>query len=70
MLLPRTLTAEGPVAPEPSGPASDGSPVTMRVWVPRRISVTAPVSPRQTLASGSSGFGRQTPSPPVPASAT
>ena len=49
----------GPVA-EPSAPATDGRPVTMRRWPPRQILVTPPVLPTQTSPS-SSGDGHTRP---------
>ena len=58
----------GPVA-EPSAPATDGSPVTIRRWPPRQIFVTAPVLPTHTSPS-SSGAATHGPAPPRPASAT
>ena len=76
-MLPSNETASTPVAPLPSGPANDSSPVMGRlVWglahgVPMRV--TDPVSPEHDGPSGPSTQvpdWSEEPSLPLPASAT
>ena len=63
-----SVTSWGPEA-EPSAPATDGRPVTIRLCPPFQILVIAPEAPMQTSPSPS-GEGTHAPVPPRPASAT
>src|SRR5579884_424700 len=63
-----TATSTGPEA-EPSSPAIDGSPVTIRSCCPWKMRVIAPVGPKQDLPSPA-GDSTHGPVPPLPPSAT